>query len=530
MAEVLLAPWALPEQPERIKIVDDSSEPFEPGFGRGFTQVQVWGDPRWHLTRRYRGMRSDQRAAILSAINEARGKGVVVRATMHAPIRGSFPATELATNGTFENGTTGFTCSATVTLTSADRVARATRNQIGATALSVGLSSAATVTQFAPYVLRAMLMQGRGSFATGHRLHFGSSAAGADYLLGNLSTEFGLKSLAFVPYTTTTFAGVRDGSMTDQLAGDYIEVPYFSLTRCPLVDNGTNLLLQSDEFDTTWTATRSSVDDQAATGPDGNSTADSIIEDGTASNTHFVSQNVTVSSAVADYSFAVALKAGARTWAQIAILENTGGTQANVYVDLGNGALGTSAVSANFSDVRAFIRSMGDGWYYVAVVARKTNAATSLTARIALATGNGANSYSGDGTSNILAWRATLAQSSVPTRLVQTTTTASTGTSQSGAGLYVKGLPASTNGLLEVNDWFSFNGELKQVTKRLNSDASGLGYLQFRPSIVKAPADNDSVEILQPWGRFRLMNGAEYDNLAGLYADLSLELTESYTS
>jgi hypothetical protein len=82
--------------------------------------------------------------------------------------------------------------------------------------------------------------------------------------------------------------------------------------------------------------------------------------------------------------------------------------------------------------------------------------------------------------------------------------------------------------LLEVNDWFSFNGELKQATARLNSDAAGLGYLQFRPAIGESPADNDPVEILEPWGRFRLMNGAEYDNMWGTYTDAELEFSEVY--
>ena len=86
----------------------------------------------------------------------------------------------------------------------------------------------------------------------------------------------------------------------------------------------------------------------------------------------------------------------------------------------------------------------------------------------------------------------------------------------------------SANGLLLADDFFEIGGELKQCTAPLNSDASGLGYLQFRPLLAGAPADNDPVFINQPMGRFKLMNSYEYDNEFGLYMDATVELTEVY--
>jgi hypothetical protein len=116
-------------------------------------------------------------------------------------------------------------------------------------------------------------------------------------------------------------------------------------------------------------------------------------------------------------------------------------------------------------------------------------------------------------------------------RLAQTTSSALTsGTAQTGGSLYVKGLPASTNGLLEVNDWVEVANQLKQVTARLNSDAAGLGYLQFRPALGDSPADNDPVIINQPFGRF-IYSGQqkELENMFGVYGDVEMNLEEVYT-
>jgi hypothetical protein len=144
---------------------------------------------------------------------------------------------------------------------------------------------------------------------------------------------------------------------------------------------------------------------------------------------------------------------------------------------------------------------------------------------------SGTAAYTGNGTSSIAAWRCGMAVSSVPTRGAQTTSNAiASGTPQTGGALYLKGLPVSTNGLLEIGDWIEIAGQLKQATARLNSDAAGLGYLQFRPALGDSPADNDPVIINQPFGRF-IYSGQqkELQNMFGLYGDIEMDLEEVYT-
>src|SRR3989304_2174672 len=105
--DVMIPPWVRPESPETIRWIDDATQAFAPAFGRGMTQRGIWADPRWGLRRRYRGLRTDEKAAILNALNETRGQLNILRVTPHTPIRGSFATSELLTNNTSASGPTG---------------------------------------------------------------------------------------------------------------------------------------------------------------------------------------------------------------------------------------------------------------------------------------------------------------------------------------------------------------------------------------------------------------------------------------
>lgn len=83
------------------------------------------------------------------------------------------------------------------------------------------------------------------------------------------------------------------------------------------------------------------------------------------------------------------------------------------------------------------------------------------------------------------------------------------GASQTGTGLIVDALPASTDGLLLPGDQVQICNELKIVTAPLNSDSGGNGYLQFAPALRSPPDDNVAVVVHNPMGKFML---AEQDN------------------
>lgn len=526
MGEVLLPTWIVPEE-ERQEWLDEGTAVFQAAFAPGITQRQSYGGLRLKLSRRHT-VRDEEKAQLLSILKQTRGRYNVLRTKVHFALRGAISAAELQSNPTFGNGTTGWSSNDTgdTTISVSDRILRLLRvGNDGAAAVVLGPSSTAVL--YAPYAARAHLRVGRGPTSWALRIR-DTSDSSINYANSGTLTDEGYKVAAGVPYDTDVRLGIVDNT-SGKLAGDYMDVCWTALARCLLVDNGLNTLLQSDEFDTTWTLTNATVDDQTAatTAPDGTSTADSLIEDAS-TNVHRADQNITVSATAADHFVGVALKAGARSWARILVQENTGSSDVRCFFDLANGVVGTASVTgANFANPRGFISSLGEGWYACYVGGLKSNAATSLTVRVSTSTGDGVSSTTGTGTENIYVWRATHAQSSVPTRLVSTTTSASSGTSQTGTALYVKGLPASTNGLLLPGDWIEIGGELKEVTAPLNSDAAGLGYLQFEPALVRSPANDDPVIVTDPMGKF-LVSNIQVENQFGTQAVVTYDLEHIY--
>lgn len=521
MSEILIPPWIIPEE-EPQEPLDEGSSVFSSAFAPGLAQRQSYGGLRLKLSRRHT-VRLDEKAQLLSVLRSTRGRYNAVRSKVYFALRGSFPATELLTNNTFASGTTGWSVGSQGSIAVMDRILRSTR--IAVINTQNLLSQTPAVTQYAPHVLR--VFSSGGKYSVSLRVAIYNSALTQLLAASANSTNFGVFTTAAVPYETSITLQFEDVAFDGLLSNDYVDVPYISLSRCPIVDNGPNLLLQSDEFDATWSAFHASVDDQARSAPDGSTTADDLIENSD-TNGHGVFQAVTVTSAAVDYAFTCAIKAGDRTWALLQMEESTGSQAARAWINLSTGALGTvTTTGANWANLRAFVRPLGNGWYALTLVARKTSVATTVTGYVFSSTGDSVSIYTGNGTSFITVWRATLAQSSLPTRLVLTTSAATSGTSQTGTTLHIKGLPASTNGLLLPEDVFEINGELKTCTAALNSDAAGLGYLQFEPALFRSPADNDPVIILDPMGKF-LMSNLKIENEFGTQAKVSYDLEHIY--
>jgi hypothetical protein len=522
MAEILLPPWVLPVSPEVLRRIDDATMVHAPAFARGGEQAGSWADPRWGLVRRYQGLRSDERSTIANTLNEAQGRLNRLMVTPHRPRRGSWSHGELFSNNTFASGTTGWTSGAELTISVSERLIRSTRNAFTGAGTLFMPSASVTVTAATPYVARYVVARGRGAYTSGFQI-----GDLADSLLGPVQTGFGMKTNVWVPFSTSLRPYLNDVDTTG-LVGDYVLIPYASLARCGLVDNGVNYLLQSDALDNVaWTLTRATVPSQQ-TAPNGASTADFLREDSSASTTHFVSQSRTVTSSPADFCLTIAAKPNGRDW--LAVSMNDGSNSVTTFFNASTGAVGTSAVGASWANLRTFVVSMGNGYYQVGIIARKTSSSTSIDSRFFLASADNTSSYTGGGSLGVILWRGTLASSPMPCRLAQTTSSALTsGTAQSGGGLYTKGWPVSSSGLLLADEFIEVNGELKQLVAPLDTDAAGMAFLQFRPATGNAPADNDAVVVHEPFGRFRL--GGDYDESMqwGRYSDCELTLEESYT-
>jgi hypothetical protein len=158
----------------------------------------------------------------------------------------------------------------------------------------------------------------------------------------------------------------------------------------------TNLILYSEQFnDASWSvAVNASVTANATTAPNGTTTADKIVED-TATSQHIIGQTPTSINSV-NHTISVYAKAAERSF--LFLFEDSAGGR-NAYFDLSNGTIGTLGGSATAS-----ITSVGNGWYRCSVT--YTASGTLVRMRVAPATANGTNSYTGDGTSGIFVWGA----------------------------------------------------------------------------------------------------------------------------
>jgi len=185
----------------------------------------------------------------------------------------------------------------------------------------------------------------------------------------------------------------------------------------------TNLLQQSEDLSTAWFATRSSVFTNTEMAPNGTTTADTLVEDTSASATHFIGQSISVTSGVS-YVFSVFIKRalGSRD----ANLRWSGGVAAgNMTVNLATGAVSGSSAIQNPSAV-----VFPNGWWRVSFWQTATSTG-SFGVQIFLHDGAGI-AYTGDGTSGIYIWGAQVEAASTPSTYIPTTSAAVTRTADSG--------------------------------------------------------------------------------------------------
>ena len=212
-----------------------------------------------------------------------------------------------------------------------------------------------------------------------------------------------------------------------------LDYTYGSCPALLLEPQRTNSVLRSEEFNLTWTSIRLSVTPNTTIGPDGNTTADSLIEN-TATASRVLRQSVITTAS--SYTFSVYAKANTRSWIY---LSNpiTGST----YCDLSNGTIGFTPVG-----VTASITNVGNGWYRCAIVFTATNASNPFD--IGLSTGNLISSYTGDGVSGVYVWGAQVEAGAYPTTYIPTTTASATRVADSFSrnNIYTNGLITSSGG------------------------------------------------------------------------------------
>jgi len=223
----------------------------------------------------------------------------------------------------------------------------------------------------------------------------------------------------------------RSGQGNNLTNGTAASQPLISRT-----DNAGNLLVRSEEFQTTWSKARVNgftATDTGAIGagsfantartldPLGANNADFIQEDGTAAGSHYIYQLVTCQLG-SSYSVSIYAKPAGRTWLYISASDN-GANRCSAYFDLQNIATGTVANGGTGSGATATISASANGFVLCTLTGSPATTGSTLRLELRLASGDNGDVYNGDNTSGIFLWGASLHQSDWSTNYVQTTST-----------------------------------------------------------------------------------------------------------
>jgi hypothetical protein len=177
-------------------------------------------------------------------------------------------------------------------------------------------------------------------------------------------------------------------------------------------ESRTNLLTYSEDFsNAAWTKTGSSITSNATTAPDGETTADKLVE-ASGGTYHQLIHSSAVGSGANTFSFFVQSSGDSRS-VNASIYNPTDGTVAVIRFNPDTGLV---------EDGTAYVDEYRDGWYRVWFSGTTTVANSSVY----LTLYNGSALYSGDGSSGLYIWGAQLEVGASPSSYIPTTTAAAT--------------------------------------------------------------------------------------------------------
>ncbi len=177
----------------------------------------------------------------------------------------------------------------------------------------------------------------------------------------------------------------------------------------------TNLLLQSQTFQTTWTQTAATIVADQAQAPDGTLSGD-LLRENSASAVHNVTQSASKAASAIQYSGSIFIRAAGRT--QVWMLLSDGTTSCEAFFNLSTGAV--TGLAGAWTGLSAVTEPYRDGWWRVSITA--TSPATTTVSMLVALSIAGNPTYTGDGSSGVYLWGAQLEAQPQATSYIATTT------------------------------------------------------------------------------------------------------------
>ena len=282
----------------------------------------------------------------------------------------------------------------------------------------------------------------------------------------------------------------------------------------------TNICLQSEDFGTTWNNDRlnttSWLDQETA--PDGNTTADKLIQASGQTIAGYVIQTITLSASV--YTFSVFAKKGTRNF--IRLVTNATGSNLGAWFNTDAGTVGTEE-----SGMTGDIREYPNGWYRLSITFTATAGAKNFL--IYNSESDNASVVADDGGYQFV-WGAQVEASPIATSYIPTTTASVTRNKDDISLTGASDLIGQSEGTLYVEvDWRLATG----ITQYLLSANDGTA--NNRLNIYNASYSVLTM-LVQAGGSLEVFQGVSSSGFSGIqkiafaYADSDFELYRNGSS